>query len=158
VVTTKGPHHLSNGDTVRIDEVVGDPAANGTFKVENLTRDTFELFDDLTGKTPVSPTGIYISGGKWSYPLHPYVDSGSDLTKVFYRVKGDEPDGTFLGAFVSVNGVDQNPTIKNGPKFRVWKLGEADKGRLLLWADLTDASGAPLGPGTYEFTFFGVQP
>jgi Ubiquitin-activating enzyme E1 FCCH domain len=153
-VTTEDPHHLSNGDTVRIDQVEGDPAANGTFKVENLTRDTFELFDALTGKTPVSQTGTYIKGGRWSYPLHPYIDSGADLTKVFYRVTGDDALGTFLGTFVSVNGVDQNPT--NKVKFRVWQLGQQNVGRLLLWADLTDQYGTPLSAGTYKFTFFGV--
>jgi hypothetical protein len=153
-VTTPAPHHLSNGDTVRIDQVEGDNAANGTFKIGNVTRDTFELFDAVTGKTPVSPTGTYISGGRWSYPLHPYIDSGADLTKVFYRVTGDDALGTFLGTFVSVNGVDKNPT--NKVMFRVWQLGQQDVGRLLLWADLTDASGTPLGPGTYNFTFFGV--
>jgi hypothetical protein len=153
-VTTPGPHHLSNGDTVRIDQVKGDNAANGTFKIGNLTRNTFALFDAVTGKTPVSPTGTYISGGRWSYPLHPYIDSGADLTKVFYRVTGDDALGTFLGTFVSVNGVDENKT--NGVKFRVWQLGQQDVGRLLLWADLTDAFGTPLAAGTYNFTFFGV--
>jgi hypothetical protein len=153
-VTTTGPHHLSNGDTVRIDQVIGDDAANGTFKIGNVTRNTFELFDAVTGKTPVAPTGNYIGGGRWSYPLHPYIDSGADLTKVFYRVTGDDALGTFLGTFVSVNGVDQNRT--NGEKFRVWQLGRQDVGRLLLWADLTDALGAPLSKGTYNFTFFGV--
>jgi len=155
-VTTPAPHHLSNGDTVRIDQVDGDNAANGTFKVEYVTRNTFELFDVVTGKTPVSPTGTYISGGRWSYPLHPYIDSGADLTKVFYRVTGDDALGTFLGTFVSVNGVDQNPLIKNGEKFRVWQLGQQNVGRLLLWADLTDKYGTPLAAGTYNFTFFGV--
>ena len=46
------------------------------------------------------------TGGRWSYPLHPYVDSGADLTKVFYRVTGDDALGTFQGTLVSVNGVD----------------------------------------------------
>jgi hypothetical protein len=153
-VTTPGQLHLSDGDTVLIDQVIGDNAANGTFKIGNVTRNTFELFDAVTGKTPVSPTGTYISGGRWSYPLHPYIDSGADLTKVFYRVKGDDDQGTYLGTFVSVNGVDQNKT--NGEKFRVWQLGLLKDGRLLLWADLTDANGSPLAAGTYNFTFFGV--
>jgi len=154
-VTTPDQIHLSNGDTVRIDQVIPlDNAANGTFKIGNVTRNTFELFDAVTGKTPISPTVPYISGGRWSYPLHPYIDSGADLTKVFYRVTGDDALGTFLGTFVSVNGVDQNKT--NGVKFRVWQLGRQDVGRLLLWADLTDANGAPLAKGTYNFTFFGV--
>ncbi|MBV9875525.1 MAG: hypothetical protein JO025_12405 [Verrucomicrobia bacterium] len=153
-VTTPGPHHLSNGDTVRIDQVDGDNAANGTFKIGNVTMNTFELFDAVTGKTPVSPTGTYIKGGRWSYPLHPYIDSGADLTKVFYRVTGDDALGTFLGTFVSVNGVDKNVT--NKVQFRVWQLGLQNVGRLLLWADLTDAYGNPLGAGTYNFTFFGI--
>src|SRR4030095_4240530 len=111
-------------------------------------------------KTPVAPTGEYIpkppalTAGRWSYPLHPYINSGADLTKVYYRVTGDDALGTFLGTFVSVNGVDRNK--KDGQKFRVWRLGQQDVGRLLLWADLTDADGNPLPAGTYTFTFFGV--
>jgi len=106
---------------------------------------------------PVFPNGIYKSGGRWSYyPPHPYIDSGggADLTKVFYRVTGDDALGTFQGTRVSVNGVDQN---KDGRKFRVWQRGLLDKGRLLLDADLTDKSGKPLLAGKYEFTFFGVE-
>jgi hypothetical protein len=153
-VTTPGQHHLANGDTVVIDQVGGDPAANGTFRVGNVTTNTFDLFDAATGTAPVAPTGSYTSGGRWAYPLHPYIDSGADLTKVFYRVTGDDALGTFLGTLVSVNGVDRNKTT--GKKFRVWQLGRQDVGRLLLDADLTDANGAPLAAGTYTFTFFGV--
>ena len=153
-ITTPGQHNLSNGDTVVIDQVIGDNAANGTFKIGNVTRNTFELFDPVTGTTPVAPTGTYISGGRWSYPLHPYIDSGADLTKVFYRVTGDDALGTFQGTLVSANGVDRNKT--NGKKFRVWQLGRQDVGRLLLDADLTDAYGTPLPAGSYNFTFFGV--
>jgi hypothetical protein len=153
-ITTKGQHHLSNGDTVVIDQVNGDDAANGRFKINNVTSNTFELFDAATGKTPVFPTGDYTGGGRWSYPLHPYIDSGADLTKVFYRVTGDDALGTFQGTLVSANGVDRNK--KNGKKFRVWRLGRQNVGRLLLDADLTDADGTPLPAGTYNFTFFGV--
>ena len=153
-ITTKGQHHLSNGDTVVIDQVNGDDAANGRFKINNVTSNTFELFDPVTGKTPVFPTGDYTGGGRWSYPLHPYIDSGADLTKVFYRVTGDDALGTFQGTLVSANGVDRNK--KNGKKFRVWRLGRQNVGRLLLDANLTDADGTPLPAGTYNFTFFGV--
>jgi hypothetical protein len=149
-ITTPGQHNLSNGDTVVIDQVRGDNAANGTFKIGNVTRNTFKLFDAATGTTPVSPTGTYTGGGRWSYPLHPYIDSGADLTKVFYRVTGDDALGTFQGTFVSANGET------TGKKFRVWQLGRQDTGRLLLDADLTDAYGTPLPAGTYNFTFFGV--
>ena len=37
--------NLSNGDKVVIDQVKGNTAANGTFKIDNVTRNTFELFD-----------------------------------------------------------------------------------------------------------------
>ena len=96
-ITTPFQHNLSEGATVRIDQVGGDAAANGTFKIGNVSRLTFALFDAATGTIPVSPTGTYSGGGRWSYPLHPYVDSGADLKKVFYRVTGDDALGTFQG-------------------------------------------------------------
>jgi hypothetical protein len=123
-ITTVGqlnPFFVSDGDTVRIDQVKGDLAANGTFKIGYVSRLMFDLFDPLTGTTPISPSGDYTGGGRWSYPLHPYIDSGANLTKVFYRVKGDDASGTFQGTLVSVNGVD--PNKKDGKQFRVWQLG-----------------------------------
>jgi hypothetical protein len=151
-ITTPAPHNLSNGATVRIDQVRGDKAANGTFSIGNVTRTTFGLFD-AAGR-PVGPNGAYTGGGRWSYPLHPYVDTGSDLKTVFYRVTGDDALGTFLGTSLSVNEVSENPITK--VKFRVWQLGSQDAGRLLLNADLTDKSGTPLTAGTYNFRFFGI--
>jgi hypothetical protein len=152
-ITTEGEHHLANGDSVLIDQVIGDNAANGTFKIGNASRKTFELFDAATGTIPVAPSGNYVSGGRWAYPLHPYVDTGNDLTKVFYRVTGDDALGTFEGTLLSVDGVDRN---KSGKKFRVFQLGRQDVGRLLLDTDLTDANGTPLPAGTYTFDFFGI--
>jgi hypothetical protein len=96
------------------------------------------------------------------YPLHPYVDSGADLTKVFYRVTGDDALGTFQGTLVSVNRVNGNPkSDPPGKPFRVWQLGrqkldERTVGRLLVDADLTDADGNALPAGTYNFSFFGI--
>jgi len=156
-ITAAAPHHLSIGATVVIDQVkpLDGNNANGTFKIGNLTRDTFDLFDKDTGTMPVSFNRAYEGGGRWSYPRHPYIDTGADLRKVFYRVTGDDVLGTFLGTFVSVNGVDRNK--KKGNQFRVWRLGESDKGRLLLDADLTDVDGTALPAGTYTpFTFFGT--
>ncbi len=84
--------------------------------------------------------------------------TGNDPTKVFYRVKGDDPSGLFQGTFVSVNiggkDLDENPITKK--KFRVWRLGLFDKGHLLLDADLTNDSGTPLVASDYRFTFYGV--
>jgi hypothetical protein len=152
-ITTPGQHHLSNGDTVVIDQVNGTTSANGTFKVGNATKTTFELFDLVTNN-PIAGNGAYTPAptpGRWSYPLHPYIDSGADLTKVFYRVTGDDALGTFQGTLVSANGVDRNKTT--GVKFRIWQLGQQSTGRLLLDADLTDANGNALPAGTYTFTF-----
>ncbi len=162
-ITTKGQHNLSEGATVRIDQVRGDPAANGTFKIGHVSRLTFDLFDAATGTIPVLPTGTYRGGGRWSYPLHPFVDSGADLTKVFYRVTGDDALGTFQGTLVSVKVADRtiDRNVTTGKPFRVWQLGsqkidERTVGRLLLDADLTDTDGNPLAAGTYNFTFFGI--
>lgn len=144
--------------------VEGVKNANGTFKIDNVNvaNNTFDLFENNAKEppTPVYPIGTYAGGGRWCYPTHPYVNTG-ELKKVFYRVKPDEPDGTFLGTFVSVkvNGkdVDRN---KKGEKFRVWGLGATtdnknkEIGRLLLSDDLTDCSGRPLEAGAYDFTFF----
>ena len=52
---------------MRIDQVGGDPAANGTFKIGNVSRLTFDLFDAATGTMPVSPTGT----------LHPRAAGGA---------------------------------------------------------------------------------
>ena len=157
-ITTKGQHNLANADKVVIDQVQGNTAANGNFKVANATKNTFDLVNP--DGTNTTGNGAYTSGtGRWSYPLHRYIDTGADLTKVFYRVTGDDALGTFQGTFVSANGVDRNKTTKK--KFRVWQLGrqkldQQTVGRLLLDADLTDAYGVPLPAGTYNFTFFGV--
>ena len=157
--------NLSNGDKVVIDAVKGVKNANGTFKIDNVnvTNNTFDLFENNAKEppVPVAVITIYEVGGLSCYPNHPYVNT-VELKKVFYRVKGDEPDGTFLGTFVSVklmNGkdVDRN---KKGEKFRVWGLGPTtdnknkEIGRLLLSDDLTDCVGRPLEAGVYDFTFF----
>jgi hypothetical protein len=153
-ISTKATQNLSNGALVKIDQV-NPNVYNGIFKIGNVSTKTFELFNKDTGLPVPPPNVTYVSGGRWSYyPPHPYIDTGADLTKVFYRVTGDDALGTFLGTFVTVNGVDSNKTTKE--KFRVWQLGRQDVGRLLLWADLTDANGTPLPAGTYTFTFSGM--
>jgi len=152
-ITTVGPHHLPNGATVVVDQVNGDPAANGTFKIGNVARDTFELFDLDSGQ-PVASTGKYVATptpGRWSYPLHPYIDTGSDLTKVFYKVTGDDALGTFQGT----NVLEVNTPTKKGENIRVWQLGTQSTGRLLLNSKLLNADGTPLPAGTYQFTFYG---
>lgn len=155
-VTTDAPNKLSNGTTIIIDSVQGEPAANNTFQARNVTKFTFDLYDYATGTVPVAPTGAYAGNGRWGYyPFRPYVKTGADLTKVYHRVLGDDASGVFQGVFVSVNSVDRNPN-KPMERFRVWQRGRTDEGRLIFNTDLTDAKGNALGPGTYSFTFFGI--
>jgi len=161
-VTAKEPHGLANGAKIVIDSVVGDPAANGTFIVGNVTKTTFDLFDAVTGKNPIAPTGTYVSGGRWGFPNRPYLDTvgdgmpGNTLFTVYYRVTGDDALGTFLGTSVSVNGVDGSKNIGK-EKFRVWQRGIEDFGRLILESDLTDANGNLLPAGLVEnISFYGV--
>lgn len=60
VVTTSAAHGYIDGDTVRIDEVVGMTQLNGqTFVVDNKTSTTFQLFAENTTSYPT-----YASGGK----------------------------------------------------------------------------------------------
>lgn len=153
-IITEGQNSLKNDETVIIDRVNGVPAANGTFKVQHATKYSFEILNAQTG-APIPFSGAYKttpSPGRWGYPPRPYIETGADLTKVFYRVTGDDALGTFLGTFVSVNGVHQN---KEGVKFRVEQLGTTDSGRLILNTPLTNADGTPLPAGTYPFDFFG---
>lgn len=56
VITTSGNHNLHTGDSVIINGVLGNTAANGSFTITKLTATTFEL-DDSVGN------GVYTSGG-----------------------------------------------------------------------------------------------
>jgi len=65
VVITSVGHGFSNGDEVIIDNVVGMTSLNNrNFVVQNVTVNTFQLYDVL-GTTPIDGTtfGFYISGG-----------------------------------------------------------------------------------------------
>lgn len=62
IVVTANSHGLSNGDFVTIHGVAGNTAANGHFKVANVTTNTFELTDPVTGAN-VAGSGSYTSGG-----------------------------------------------------------------------------------------------
>jgi hypothetical protein len=148
---------LKDGDQVVMEAVQGNTAANSPidpktkkpvpFTVKNVGKNTFDLMKP--DGTATQGNGVFVKpSGRWGrYPLHPFIDtvtSGAEdeLVKVFRRVTGDDAKGTYLGTFVSVNGVDRNP--KTGERFRVWQRGREDRGRLILNAPLTDSSGNPL--------------
>jgi len=144
---------LKDNDKVIVEAIEGNADANGTFLVRNVGRSSFELFK-LDGTPTKGVTAAKPKTGRWgTLPYHAALDTSKELTKVFNRVTGDDSDGTFLGTFVKVNGVDRNP--KTGIRFRVWQRGKRDIGQLLLNIPLTDALGNELQPGPYDVTFFG---
>lgn len=57
-ITTDAAHGLETGNIVKITNVVGNTAANGTFQITKTAADTFTL-DGSTGN------GAYVSGGAW---------------------------------------------------------------------------------------------
>lgn len=159
---------LADGDKVVLDQIKGNTAANTAensaanqdpskvLVAKNIGKNTFELYH-LDG-TPTQGNGAYAKGtGRWgTYPFRAYLETGEDLTKVFDRVTGDDDAGTFLGTFVTVNGVDRN---KDGVRFRVWQREDRKTGRLLLNTPLTDASGNPLPKNSaLSVTFSGDVP
>lgn len=62
VVITANSHGFSNGDIVSIFGVGGNSAANGIFKVANVTTNTFEL--QTRAGSNVAGSGAYTSGGR----------------------------------------------------------------------------------------------
>lgn len=62
IVVTATAHGYTNGDTVIIYGVGGNTAANGRFKIANVTTNTFELTNYSTGAN-VAGSGAYTSGG-----------------------------------------------------------------------------------------------
>jgi autotransporter-associated beta strand protein len=68
VITTTSTAGLTNGDQVTIENVQGNSAANGTFYVELLSPNSFELFQDAGLTTPVDGTAAgtdVASTGTW---------------------------------------------------------------------------------------------
>ncbi|HYJ46053.1 MAG TPA: hypothetical protein VEV81_05510 [Pyrinomonadaceae bacterium] len=62
IVITAAGHGYSNGDIVAIYGVLGNTAANGIFKVANVTTNTFEL--QTRAGANVSGNGAYTLGGR----------------------------------------------------------------------------------------------
>ena len=148
---------LKDGDKVVVDQVAGNPNANTVDKdgdssrdqdpnrvyiAKNIGKNAFDLYH-LDG-TPTQGNGTCTpKTGRWgTYPFRAYLETGSDLIKVYERIMGDDAQGVFQGAFVTVNGVDKNP--KTGEKFRVWQREDRNTGRVLLNTPLTDQDGNPL--------------
>jgi hypothetical protein len=62
IVITATAHGFSNGDLVYINQVGGNTAANGYWKIANVATNTFELTDPVTA-TNATGVSAYTSGG-----------------------------------------------------------------------------------------------
>jgi hypothetical protein len=62
IVITSAAHGFANGQIVAIIGVAGNGAANGMFKIANVTTNTFELTNVSTGAA-IAGSGAYTSGG-----------------------------------------------------------------------------------------------
>ena len=100
MVITSPLHGLQTGDEIRITGVLGNSAANGTFKVSVLTANTFSLIG-ATGN------GAYQGGGNWT-PLTQLTSSGDVLPQ---RIGGNRIEtNRGAGIFVDVT----TGTVFNG--------------------------------------------
>ena len=62
IVITETSHGFSNGDVVCIQQVAGNLAANGKFRIANVATNTYELTTYAAGAN-VAGSGSYTSGG-----------------------------------------------------------------------------------------------
>lgn len=144
IVITSVKHGLGNGDKVIIDQVMGSPGANNTFKISNVSRDKFELVGSVGN-------GDYTGGGRWTVGPLPFITV--DPLSVYWKLKGDDKNAGFLGAILTGDGVRKKGSV------RIQQLGNDTQGQLALNIGLTTVNQAgvvvPLPKGTYEWTFSG---
>jgi hypothetical protein len=92
IVITATAHGFANGDIVVVNDVVGNLAANGVWKIANQAANTFELTDPVTGTNAVG-SAAYTSGG-YAVCLGPSA-AGDNL---------DDVDGTRVGTDQTLTG------------------------------------------------------
>ncbi len=147
IVVTSTNHGLGNGEKVTLSEVGGNTAANNTFNITNVSKDTFELAGS-------AGNAAYTGGGKWTLGPQPYIIlDPKDIDDIYWRIKGDDRVAGFQGAFVSTEGVTPTKLL------RVTQLGNAVQGQLMLSGTLTiKKTNRPLPKGNYTWTFSGTLP
>ncbi|MCW5558148.1 MAG: hypothetical protein KIT22_10005, partial [Verrucomicrobiae bacterium] len=141
IVITSEKHGLANGETVILDQITGNTAANDTWTVANTTVNTFELVHS-------AGSGVYTGGGRWTRGPHPYI-LGVDPLNVYWKLKGDDRQAGFEGAFVTGPGVQTKGSV------RIAQLGDDHLGVLVLNTNLTQPDGTILAKGRYRWTFSG---
>lgn len=103
IVITSTTHGLTNGETVKIEGVIGNRGANGTWVVANKTDDTFELADS-------QGTGDYAAGGTWNQgagqiDYSGFTDASAD-TRIVTRQILRNKDGNVNVFYVDVELTD----------------------------------------------------
>jgi hypothetical protein len=141
IVITSEKHGLANGEEVIIDQVQGNRAANGKFKVANVQKNTFELVDSRGN-------GKYTGGGRWTTGPLPFI-TDVDALNVYWRLKGDDRNAGFQGAILTGPGVQEKGSV------RIVQLGNDQQGQLALNVKLRKADGTSLPKGRYKWTFSG---
>jgi hypothetical protein len=145
IVVTAAAHGLSNGMVVAISGVLGNTAANGAFKVANVTTNTFELTGIFTG-TNVAGSGAYTSGGRaMPLGLHQFYSSVSSSvvgTPVALASK-TFTNGVFKAANTTITAVTGNAV---GGVILYKDTGTAGTSNLIAWLDgLTNLPVTPNG-------------
>lgn len=147
VVTTTVAHALKAGDTAVISGVLGNTAANGTFRVVGVTSTTFELTDLNTGND-IAGNGAYTSGGTVSVTLETnesaivYGKKITGATNATPVVVTCANHGFANGAVVKISGIEGN-NAANGE----FKVASATTNTFALTDKLTSANVA--GSGDY---------
>lgn len=166
IVITSDAHGLSDGDKVKITGVLGNDGANGTWTVQNVTTDTFELADS-------QGSGDYQFGGTWQSGVSTIEYSNFEVptdsrvvkrqilrntdgqTSVFYIDVEDESlsgttasstnkDSDFTNAdavsLFDTAGNDLNLTRHGEPPSHK-RCVQSHNGRIFLWADHETSEG-----------------
>lgn len=164
IVITSVAHGLSNDDTVKIEGVLGNYAANGTWVIKNKTADTFELYQS-TGSGAYSSGGtIYKGAGQIDYTNIPTTSDTRVASKQILRNKDGDTTVFYIDktltnlattsssststdaqltdavALVDTTGRDLNvSTHAEPPNWKRWAAFH--KGRLWLAGQLTYREG-----------------
>ncbi len=88
IVISSAGHSFVENEVLDFENVGGNTAANGRFRVLNVTTDTFELFDPVTG-LPVAGNGTWTTGG--TFRLAPYTQCRT-LTKLTTTNRAISPE------------------------------------------------------------------
>jgi len=114
VVTTSGAHGYSNGDDIKIIDVVGMTEVNNkTYLVANATSNTFELTNSAGTNIDSTSYGDYISGGE----AHELVDTISGLSHLegeTVQVKtdgGTHPDKVVISGSITLDYSSYEVTV-----------------------------------------------